>query len=93
MRPRFAIFLAAIALLATGCASRPVTFRPNAFAGKQRLFNHQAVYATLAPADAARVEPLITAASADDNVETGPIWARAFIGNDTNTGANPIWQK
>jgi hypothetical protein len=85
MKPRFVVLFAAIAFLAFGCASRPVTFRPNAFAGKQRLFNYQAVYATLSSADAARVEPLITADSARDNAETGPIWARAFIGAGANT--------
>jgi hypothetical protein len=90
MKPRFAVPLIAIAFLAFGCASRPVTFRPNAFAGKQRLFNHHAVYAALSSADAARVEPLITAASARDNAETGPIWARAFIGNDTGAAGASV---
>ncbi|MDR0352564.1 MAG: hypothetical protein LBI02_04165 [Opitutaceae bacterium] len=90
MKPRLAVLLAAIALLAFGCASHPVTFRPNAFAGKQRLFNEQAVHAALSSADAARVEPLITADSARDNVETGPIWARAFIGAAANTTAASV---
>lgn len=86
MKPRFAVLFAILSCLAAGCASRPVTFRPNAFAGRQRLFNHQAVHAALPPADATRVEPLITDDSARDNVETGPIWARAFIGDSAGGG-------
>jgi hypothetical protein len=78
-----------LALLLAGCASTPPTLRPNAFPGPRKLPAHAAVYASLSPDDASRVEPMISSwLFARRNVQTGPIWARAFVGNETNSTTN-----